>query len=235
MTDYHIGDIGKDNGLPVSPLYERTAEFLQIGRPGHAPQSVFIVIVSDHSAHGIVAECFPNLFQFGKRNTVSIHFLWIGENLVLFQFSSDIRHLRHSARGEYGGLDYPIGKCAKFHHRGRVSLQSDQQDFAHDAGLRREYGSDSRRKGISESDHLFRNNLPRLKNIHTPVELRPDERETLHGSRTHPTYIRRSIYRGLDRKSNQTFHLFSCHAVRVGHDNDRRSCQVGEHIYIHLL
>ncbi|MPM93341.1 hypothetical protein SDC9_140478 [bioreactor metagenome] len=145
------------------------------------------------------------------------------------------RNLRNAARSQDCRFNHPLRKCAQFHLRSAVRLQSDKKDFTHNTRLRGKYRHNPFGQHTAQRNHLLAHHLACFKNVGSPVKFNPNKRVPLHRCRAHAAHIGSAVYRSFNMKSDQTLHFFGRHAMSISHYSNSRSSEIGEHIHIHFL
>ena len=100
----------------VVPFDECITQFFQVIRACHSTQGILVAIVTNNTTCRICTESLTDFFQFVHGDTISIHFLRIGQYLVLLIVAADNRHLRYTTRSQNGGFHHPIRYRAQLHH-----------------------------------------------------------------------------------------------------------------------
>ena len=159
----------------------------------------------------------------------------VHKNLIFPHATADDSDLCHAAQREEVGAKGSICKVPKFKGREGVGSETDEQHFAHDAGLRTYHGRrNTGRQFSGDGCQFLRNNLSSTENVKAPIELDPDDGEAGRRGGTNAPNSRRTVHGRLDGERDKTLHFLCRHAPCLGHHNDGGGGQIREDIHFHL-
>ncbi len=127
----YVSHIGQHHGASARQgFHNGLCHFCGVGRGEQAAEDIFVAILVEHAARGILCHAACGLKHIGERNAEMAHAPGVQLHLILTDVAAHHRDLRHASRGEQTRTDGPVGQRAQVRQRSAVGGEADEHDFA---------------------------------------------------------------------------------------------------------
>ena len=230
-ADRNVGDVADTDGSAAREAHHRFFNVRELLNAAQAPDEDLLPALEIDTARGNGVRALGGAEHVRKRHTVGTQTIGVNQDLILLHRSSDGNDLSHARNGEKPLPNHPVGDGSYLHRRKTVARQAHEQDLTHDGSDGRE-NRWARAPGELGGDKLklLAYDLARTVDVLTPVELDPDDADSLSGRRAHPPHAGGAVDRGLDGEGDEKLDLLGRHAVRFREHGHRGRGQVREDI-----